>query len=142
MTHPLRQQLLAALETEWATYTQRFHNFPPEMQTAFLLRQGFSSLAELMAHITAWWTDGSRMIEYLVLDPTFMMPEYDVDEFNALAVDAVTNLNEELVIEIFETMRHKMVELVSNLSEEAFDDKKIADRLYVEVIGHYQEHVI
>ena len=144
MTEAFRGQVLATLQNDWATYAERFHHLSPEAQATFLARQGYARLADLLAHITAWWTEGSRAIEDLLIDPDAVkhLKDYDVDAFNAQAVSSVRELEETAVIESFEAMRQRMVRLVMSLPEAAFQQKRLADRLRIEVIGHYAEHAL
>ena len=142
MTELLREQVLSALQTDWATYVERFQRLPPEAQAAFLAQQGYARLADLLAHITAWWQDGSRMIDHLVVDPDFRMPDYDVDAFNAQAVAAARDQDETTVVASFEATRRNMVQLVNRLPAPAFEDKRLANRLRIEVIGHLAEHAL
>ncbi len=142
MVEAIRAQVLATLQNDWATYAARFHHLSPEAQATFLARQGYARLADLLAHIIAWWTEGSRAVENLLTDPDVVSQDYDVDGFNAQAVSSVRELEEAAVIESFEAMRQRMVRLVMSLPEAAFRQKQLADRLQIEVIGHYAEHAL
>jgi hypothetical protein len=142
MTELIRQQVLAALQNDWATYVERFRRLSPEAQAALLTRQGYVRLADLLAHVCAWWADGHRVIENLITDPGFGLQDYDVDAFNAQAVASVRDLDESAVIASFEAMRRRMLQLVTSLPETAFANKRIAERLQIEVIGHLAEHAL
>ena len=142
MTDTIREQVLATLQNDWAAYIERFHHLSPEAQAEFLSRQGYSRLADLLAHVAAWWMDGSQEIENLLLDPNLGPQDYNVDDFNAQAVSRVRDLDEAAVIESFEAMRQRMLKLAMSLPEAAFQNMRIAERFRVEVIGHLAEHAL
>jgi hypothetical protein len=142
MTDAMREKVLATLQNDWATYIERFHRLSLEAQATFLARQGYSRLADLLAHVVAWWMDGSRVIENLLLDPYFSMQDYDVDDFNAQAVSGVRDLDEMAVIESFEATRQQMLKLAMSLPEAAFQNRRILERFQMEVIGHLAEHAL
>ena len=142
MTEAIREQVLATLQNDWAAYVERFHHLSPEAQATFLAKQGYARLADLLAHVIAWWTDGSRAIENLLIDPAVGLQDYNVDAFNAQAVFSVRDLDEMAVSESFETMRQRLLKLVMNLPAVAFQNKRIVDRLQIEVIGHLSEHAL
>jgi len=51
-------------------------------------------------------------------------------------------LSQPAIIVIFEDLRQQWIELVGGLSDEAFQDNPIKDRLHIEIIGHFEEHRI
>lgn len=55
---------------------------------------------------------------------------------------AIDDVDEIAVIESFEAMRQRMLTLVMNLPAAAFQNKRIVDRLQMEVIGHFSEHAL
>ena len=65
---------------------------------------------------------------------------YDVDHFNVVTVDQPRDLNDPNVIARFEDLRQKWIELATGLPAEAFQNDKITNRLYIEIIGHFDEH--
>jgi hypothetical protein len=73
-------------------------------------------------------------------DPAYQSPEYGVDEFNAGAVRRFAGQDEAAVARIFEQTRRELVQVVAGLPAAAFGEKRIADRLFIEIIGHLQEH--
>lgn len=135
-----RELVLDALENGWGTYVERFHALSLAAQSAFLARQGYARLADLLAHVIAWWEEGQQAVERLLHDPTYCSPDHDVDAFNAQAVARFHDLDEAAVQQRFEGARVALLNLVTGLPDEAFQDKGIADRLHIEVIGHWGEH--
>jgi hypothetical protein len=143
MTDIMHQQVLAVLQNDWAKYVESFYRLSPEEQRVFLTRQGYTRLADLLAHVTAWWGDGIQVIESLLADPGFALPRYDdIDGFNARAVAGVRDQDEPAVITSFEAMRQRMLQLVSGLSDAAWENRYVIKRLKVEVIGHLEEHAL
>lgn len=142
MSDVTRAQLVRTLQIDWGTYVERFHRFSPEAQKAFLARQGYERLADLLAHVVAWWTEGKRAVEQMLVEPDFQPPSVDVDAFNARAVERVRELEEPVVVESFEQTRASLLDLIRSLPDNAYANKLITDRLYIEVIGHLEEHAI
>lgn len=142
MAQTLREQALDALNNDWAAYVGGFRRLTSQAQAAFLERQGYTRLADLLAHVTAWWTDGQRSIRAILADPNYPPQEYDVDAFNARAVSAAAGLSETEIIQRFETARLAFVDLVKGLEEEDFRNERMTRRLHIEVIGHYEEHAM
>ena len=140
MNENLRDQALDALQGDWAGYVERFRRLSPEAQAAFLQQQGYARLGDLLAHVTAWWTDGQRSIRSILSDPNFPPQEYDVDAFNARAVAAAAGLSEAEILQRFEAARLAFIDLVSSMDEGAFQNERMKRRLHIEVLGHYDEH--
>ncbi len=135
-----RKQLLESLHMDWGTYIDRFQRLSPDAQAAYLHQQGYARFAELLAHVIAWWREGLQAIPAMLADPDYTAPEHDVDRFNAQAVEKFRDLPEPAVAAIFEDLRQQWLEQVGSLPDEAFQNRPIADRLHIELIGHFEEH--
>ncbi len=135
-----REQILEALHTDWGTFVDRFRQLSPETQAAYLQQQGYDRFADLLAHVIAWWREGLQAIPAMLSEPDYTAPEHDVDHFNAQAVESSRDLDEAAVIAIFEDLRQQWLELVGGLPDDAFQNRPIADRLNIELIGHFEEH--
>jgi hypothetical protein len=135
-----REQLLETLYTNWGTFVDRFQRLSPEAQARYLQQQGYARFADLLAHVIAWWREGLPAIPTMLNDPNYASPEHEVDLFNARAVASFRDLDEPAVAAIFENLREQWLALVSSLSPEAFQHHQIADRLHIEIIGHFAEH--
>ncbi len=142
MTSLTRGQVLATLQGEWGTYVKRFQALAPQAQAAFLERQGYARLADLLAHVIAWWEMGLQALTAMEADPNFHEQDYDVNAFNARAVQRFSGLEEAAVIQAFEAQRAAMSDLVARLPEAAFQKKPVVDRLHIEFIGHLHEHAL
>jgi hypothetical protein len=137
-----RQQVVDNVQNEWGTYVKRFQSLSAEAQAAFLARQGFGRLGDLLAHVIAWWETAQRALPARLADPAFHDPDYDVDAFNARAIERFAGLDDSAVAEAFETRRMAMLDLVVHLPDAAFQDQFIVDRLHIEFLGHLQEHAL
>jgi len=142
MPEVTREQTLSDLQDGWATYVERFHKLSPEAQVQFLKEQGYARFADLLGHVTAWWEEGEKAIQGVVKDPGYRWESYDIDAFNARAVERFSGLDEPTVVNSFELARISFTALVSSLSDEAFNNKKISGWLYADVIEHLQDHDI
>ena len=137
-----RAQVLTVLQQDWGAYVPRFQSLPPETQAEVLRHQGYARLADLLAHIIAWWREGQQMVAQWLLDPTLEEPHYDVDAFNAQAVARFAQADEADVLRTFEETRLAWLALVNRLPNEFFNSPKQADRLHIEIIGHLAEHAL
>jgi hypothetical protein len=135
-----REQILETIQADWGGYVEHFQSLSPQAQAAFLAKQGYARLADLLAHVIAWWEVGYQAITTLLADPDFHELDYDVDVFNAQAVQRFSNLDEAATLKAFETQRTAMFDLVAHMPEAAFQNQQIIDRLHIEFIGHLREH--
>lgn len=137
-----RQGVLALLNVDWAQYVTRFQRLTPAAQAAFLEQQGYKRLADLLAHIIAWWEAGLSNIRAYQRDPAARQPGIDVDSFNARAVKQVRFISTDDEIRRFEAARLQFVELIQALTEADFQDARILDQLRWELVNHLEEHRI
>jgi len=137
-----RAQFVERLQNNWAGYITQFNRLSPQQQKLFLNQQGYARLADLLAHITAWWTDGAASIERMRSDPLLPNPDYDVDAFNASAVQKAAGLSESAVIQAYQAQLHVMLALLDSLSDAQLEAENINTRLYYEIIMHWSEHEI
>jgi hypothetical protein len=142
MTEINRKIALEYLNDRWGSYVTIYQGMSAQEQQAFMLRQGYATFADLMAHFTAWWELGMRVIEIKQRDPSYFYPEFDVDEFNAAAVAGAKDLTEAEVLQKFEETRLKFIDCVNHLSEENFRNPNIIRQLDIELVGHLEEHQI
>ena len=152
MTEPSHySQILSTLLNGWGTYVARFRHLSAAEQAAFLERQGYARLADLLAHVAAWWGDGLERMKLLRADPDLPPREnpqgvpsgYDVDSFNARAVEGVRHLEESDVIALFDSRREALLAFVRGLAPGELErNPALSKRLHVEVISHLREHEI
>jgi hypothetical protein len=135
-----RKELLDALDQEWGTYVAKYRNLTEDGKKRFTKKQGYSRFADILAHFIAWWEEGVKALERMPIDPAYQSPDFGVDEFNVQAVKRFSGRGEDEIIKTFEGLRQSMVRLVADLPESAFHEKRITDRLHIEIIGHMEEH--
>jgi hypothetical protein len=135
-----RKELLDALGREWGTYVERYLKLTAAEKNQFVQKQGYVRFADILAHFIAWWEEGIKALERMPVDPAYQSPDFGVDEFNAQAVKRFSGCGEEEIVNTFENLRQAMVRLVADLPESAFHEKRITDRLHIEIIGHMEEH--
>lgn len=140
MAEIISSPFMDALENGWGRFVQRFQQLLPEAQASVLKQQGYACLADLLAHVIGWWEEGLEAVRRLPAEPDFSSPEHDVDTFNAQSVRRFQGAGEAEVIQIFEALRLKWLDLVKSLPESALQNKRITDRLYMELVGHLEEH--
>jgi hypothetical protein len=137
-----RQNVLDLLNEDWKGYVRSFQRLSPEAQAAFLKNQGYKRLADLLAHIAAWWDVGLENIQNYRRDPSVRQPDVDVDEFNASAVQRVLAFTDAEQVRAFEAARLKFVELVTGLSDADFKDDRILNQIRMELVNHLEDHRI
>ncbi len=140
MPEVTRKELLQALELNWGTYVERYQQLSDDGKKRFVKAQGFVRFADILAHFIAWWEEGIKALERMPRDPAYHSPDYSVDDFNAQAIKKFSAMDEDAIIGIFEKVRQDMVRLVADLPEGAFREKRISDRLHIEILGHMEEH--
>jgi hypothetical protein len=137
-----RQNVLDVLDNEWGNYVSTFQRLSPDAQAAFLKKQGYKRLADLLSHVAAWWEEGMKAIGIFRTDPDARQPDIDVDIFNAGAVEKVRDACDDEVIQSFEKMRRKFVEVVTALSESDFRNERTVNQIKMELINHLEDHRI
>ncbi len=137
-----KEQVIKCLKKQWGTYVDHYNGLSAAEQKQYLARQGYVRLGDLLAHLAAWWQRGMQLIRVYQRDPGFQPPNVDVDAFNAEAVASVKNLSDAEVISHFESRRLQMLELVKSLTEVDLQSESIKSQLAIEVIEHYQEHLL
>ena len=135
-----RKELLDALDKEWGTYVERYRRLTEDGKKRFNKKQGYARFADILAHFIAWWEEGIKALERMPIDPAYQSPDFGVDEFNAQAVKRFAGSGEEEIVKTFEGLRRSMIRLVADLPESAFNEKRITDRLHIEILGHMEEH--
>jgi hypothetical protein len=142
MSQPTREHILDTIEKDWGTYVQNIQALPRNELAAFLAHEGFARPGDLLGHIIAWWKEGLTAVRAMVADPAYESPDYDVDAFNAQAVEVCQNVDDEAIMKTFEETRQAWAQLVKELPAEAFENEKIVKRLDIELIEHLREHVL
>ena len=134
--------ILTLLNEDWAGYVARIQALSPEAQQAFLEKQGYKRLADLLAHIVAWWQVGMQNIRNYRSDPEAVRPEIEVNDFNARAVERVKGVSNEQEIQAFEAARLEFAKQVQAMDKADFMDERILNQLRWELVNHLEEHRI
>jgi len=135
-----RHDVLDALNGPWATYLDDFSNLPETRKKEFLSKQGFTRFRDVVAHVAAWFDETYVAVKGYTADPAYKHPDFDVDAYNADAVARYGVMKEEEMWAAFESSRLRLVELTSELSDDALDNPGIQEWLGGDVVEHYSEH--
>jgi hypothetical protein len=130
------------LDNEWAGYVPAFKSMEQEGQKQFLSKQGFESFHALLAHILGWWEDGLRAVKSLLEQPGFTWTEPDTDSFNRELVRKYSTWTDDELFAHYEAVRLALIDLVTGLPEDAFQNKDIESWLAADVVEHYDEHAL
>jgi hypothetical protein len=134
--------VLDLLENDWATYLEDFHGLGPAKQKEFLSKQGFESFHDLLAHIIGWWEEGARIINGILDSPAFTWQSHNVDDFNLELTQKFSTWSDADLFKHYESVRMALVDLVTRLPDDGFQNKDIKGWLIDDVVIHYDEHII
>jgi hypothetical protein len=141
-SHLTRQELLDNLHVDWKTYPERFNQLTPDKQAAFLKSQGYDSFHDLLAHILAWWEEAVKIVNSILDNMELPGKEYDIDAFNATALEHFQSWNEVDLLIHFENIRRSLLTLVVELPESGLLNASINGWLKACVVEHFQDHDI
>jgi len=137
-----RFMVMDILKHEWATYIDDFNSLDDEKKKEFLSKQGFESFHDLISHIIGWWEEGARIISGIMDSPSFTWETQDTDAFNAVLTRKYSSWSDEDLLAHYEVVRGAMLELTSDLPDDAFLNADIEGWLRDDVVGHYDDHPI
>jgi len=137
-----RQMLLDCLQEEWGQYIAAYQRLSSDEQHAFLERQGYPSLHDLLAHICAWWEEGLQIVTSILDNAELPKREYDVDAFNVEAIRRFETWTQDDLLAHYENLREAWLDLVAELPENAYDNRRIAGWMHAVVTEHAEEHKI
>jgi hypothetical protein len=135
-----RLTVMDYLEVKWPAFVRDALALPEAQRAAWLQQQGYARMADLLAHVTAWWRLGMQVIDHHRTDADYQHPPMDVDAFNLAAVTRVSGLSESEVLADFNTARETLVAFVNTLSDFEIANPKINRQLVIEIIEHLHEH--
>lgn len=135
-----RATIMEYLEVKWPGFVRDLLALPEAQRAAWLHRQGYARVADLVAHVTAWWHLGMEVISHHLVDADYQHPQMDVDAFNLATVTRVSGLPKADALAEFNTGRENLVEFVNSLSDTEIANPKINRQLKIEVIEHLHEH--
>lgn len=137
-----KQRVIDFLETEWATYIERFKRLPELDGSKRVRGQGYDRFRDMLAHILSWWEDVMPAILALAENREFERKKYDFDAFNAEAVAKYKDWDEAEFLTHFEKTRQKAAADLRSINEAAFEDKRIWGRIHGIFIHHAREHLV
>ncbi len=135
-------QLLRILETGWAQLPARFDALTPAEQAAYLQRQGYARLGDLLAHVLAWWEAARPALERMAAGEDVPSLNVDVDRFNAAAVARRAADSETAVRAAYLAGLNSLAALLRGLPCAAWDNPALVARLRMEIRGHAEEHEV
>src|ERR1051325_3904601 len=127
------------LENEWSEYPSRFQQLDSEKQKEFLSKQGVDNFHDMLAHITGWWEEGARIIMGMLGSPGFTWTDPDVDQFNRVLKEKYASWSDDDIFKHFDVVRLSLIELVSELPDDAFSNRDIEEWLAADVVEHFDE---
>lgn len=133
---------LDVLQNEWLEYVEKFNRLDTEKQNEFLSKQGVESFHDMLAHILGWWEEGARIITGILQTPGFTWTNHDVDRFNEILKRKFSTWSYDDLQEYFDVMRLTLIEIISSMPEDAFQNADIEDWLAADVVEHYDEHAV
>lgn len=141
-TYLTLQELLDNLRKDWKTYPERFKLLAPEDQAAFLKSQGYDNFHDLLAHILGWWQEAVKIVNSILDNMESPRKKYDIDAFNAAAIEHFKSWKEADLLIHFENVRHSLITLVADLPESGLHNSRINGWLNACLVEHFQEHDI
>ncbi len=139
MNELTRSIFLQALQ-EWGDYVPGFHRLSADEQSEFLKEQGYACLRDLLAHISVWWEETESVVRDTLEQREHPRMVRDFDAFNAQAVQRFQSTPEVEFLTWFESMRQKMISLVSGLTDEQLKVRRIRTWLSGTILSHLKEH--
>ena len=139
----IRNQLLKEIDQGWGRFVDRFQSLPEEQRRAYLNKQGYARLGDLLAHVIAWWELAIGDINQLSseLDKQIHW-HYDVDGLNAQAVRRFSSFSNEEVAHVFQRTRSDLRWLVLSLPDISLEHPRIYKRLKMEIVNHLEENTL
>ena len=150
LLHHAREHLVALsrflvidmLVNDWSTYIEDFNSLDETKKEEFLVKQGFASFHDLVAHIVGWWEEGARIILGIMDSPSFMWETHEIDTFNLELTQKFSTWTDEDLFKHYHSVRLALIDLTADLPEDAFLNDDIVGWLKDDVVGHYDEHPI
>ena len=104
----------------------------------YLTQQRWAEMEEVLAHVAAWEAEATRRISLLVQGAADQ--EYDVDSFNAAAVEAIGDQQLGQVCAGLEKTHARLVTLLAGLGEAAFAPGGAAHEWVTALTRHSRVH--
>jgi len=134
--------LLDTLQNGWGTYVEDFDRLDDEKKKEFISGQGLENFHDLLAHVVGWWEEGARIINGILNEPGFIWHDPNTNEFNIELTKKYSMLSYSDMLKHYEVTRAAMIELASNIPDDAFFNADIESWLAADVVGHYDGHKV
>jgi hypothetical protein len=130
------------LNKEWMMFINELKLLKDDERGRYLEKQGYPNVCALLGHIIGWWNEAYINIGLIIANPEYLPTEYDVDIFNANIIENVKGKEEQKVVEEFESLRLKLIELIGTVDESQINNGTIQKELYWNITNHYSDHRI
>lgn len=137
-----RTQIITQLSGPWAGFVDGICALPEHEWQAYLTKQGYARVGDMLAHLIGWWRLGMEQIERYQADPSYQPGPVDVDAFNAAAVAGAKGRSDAELIAEFDAARLEFAARVQALPESTLADARVQRQIEMELFGHYSEHKI
>ncbi|HET6845932.1 MAG TPA: hypothetical protein VFH29_03810 [Anaerolineales bacterium] len=134
-----RELFLQTLD-EWGRYPGAFARLDASDQVAFLKAQGYASLRDLLTHVAAWWEEGRGVIAEALKHPDKPGPKYDLDAFNAAALERFKGMSAAEFTAWYESERQHTIALVTSLTADQLAVRRVQGWLDAVLLEHLKEH--
>jgi hypothetical protein len=125
---------------EWKALPTNFRRLAPQEQAAFLERQGYTSLHDLLAHAAVWWEEAGGIIRDKIADRERPPKKYDFDEFNAASLARFRSTPEAELLKWYASQADDLSALVTNLTDEQIKIRRVHGWLDGVTLAHIKEH--
>jgi hypothetical protein len=137
-----KQRTLNFLETEWATYIERFNRLPADVGQKRVNGQGYERFRDMLAHILCWWEEAMPVILAIAEEREYERKKYDFDVFNAAAIEKYKDWDETEFLSHFEKTRQKAAADLRSMNEEAWENRRVRGWVNGVFIHHAREHLV
>ncbi len=130
--------LLKALGDGWQAYLPAVSALGEEARRAYMDRQGYQRLRDLLAHATAWNEETLGVVA--VLQRGGAIQRYDADAFNAQALARFRLYSGAEVEQRFTQANTALSRLLAVLPESALEQQSVYVWLVMTIVEHFNEH--
>jgi hypothetical protein len=135
-----REKLMDMLETQWGRYIPTLEALTEEDQQRYARQEGYASLKDLLAHITAWMQKSLEVVPMVARGEPYNPEWEDDDDFNARAVELARDQTLDQAKEDFENTRTALAGMIAELPADVINHPNVYNWLHGSIILHYQEH--
>ena len=93
-------------------------------------------------HVVGWWEEGARIVNGILNEPGFTWHDPNTDESNIGLTKKYSTWSYSDLLKHYEATRTTMIELASDIPNDAFLNTDIESWLAADVVGHYDGHKV